>query len=93
MDTSPRSDRMHSEFALNTVPARICNQELLDNPDLTRLLVEDACWTFAVSDWSARRPRPWHVRARREARIEYHELRNERARIARLARSCGVYGD
>ena len=90
MDTSQPRHTDHLSFDLHAVAATVACDEILDDPRLARLIVEDACWDLALTSWSYREPTGVHWLAKRRWYTEGKALFDERDRIAFLARRCGL---
>jgi hypothetical protein len=90
MDHSLTPDVPRTVYRLRAIRAVISATQLIDDQLLRWLLVEDACWRFAMDDLRSRRPRPWDRAHTRQWTVERRELLRERNRIACLARRCGV---
>lgn len=89
MDASRRADPTRIVFRLNAISGCVRANQVLDDPRLSRLVVEDSCWALAREDWHIRRPPWWHVRRTRAWRREGFQLMEERETIAAAARRYG----
>lgn len=83
-----RSLRLHLASIGTSIPAA----QVLDDPLLTALAVEDMCWRIAEDDWTARRPRRWQRRKLRRWYAEHDALRRQRDQLRALAGRCGIVG-
>jgi hypothetical protein len=63
---------------------------VLDDPMLAALVVEDTCWHIAEDDWITRQPRGWQRRRIRRWEAEHAQLHRQRNEIRALARRCGL---
>lgn len=90
MDTSQPRDTAHLTFDLHAVAATVTSEDILAEPRLARLIVDDACWDLAMTSWSFREPPGVHWIAKRRWYAEGKSLFDERDRIAFLARRCGL---
>lgn len=75
---------------LRSLRASVRVRDVLDDPLVAVIVVEDSCWRFAEQDWLAREPRRWHWRKKRRWEREYPALCEQRDRIRALARRCGL---
>ena len=75
---------------LSTVWVSLSYADLLKQPRLCELAVEDAVWKFSFADWRARRPGPVRRGAMSAWRAEGAALYDECRRLRSMAREYGV---
>ena len=85
MDLNKDSDVHRLVFPLRALHTSVTGKHLLAEPELCRLVVEQACWDLAMADWHARRPRRWCRNSRRRWIAEGRRLFEEFDVLLRLA--------
>ena len=78
---------------LASVHRTVSGDDVLDDPVVAALVVEDTCWCIARADWLARRPRPWRRRKFDQHEAERQQLCDQRDEIRSLARVCGLLAE
>lgn len=64
--------------------------DVLADPALAELLVDDLCWDIAMWDWSERKPRRWQCRRLARWRREQEALWQQRGRLREQTQRRGL---
>ncbi len=78
---------------LPSVRLSVSGEDVLDDPVLAALVVEDTCWCIARDDWLARHPHRWRRRKVDRHQAEHQQLCDQRDEVRSLARHCGLLAD
>jgi hypothetical protein len=77
-------------FYLRTADCYVNGVDVVSDPLVSMLLVEDACWSAMSDDWLRRRPPRLHRASFRRWRAEGAALHAERTRLRAVAMTIGV---
>lgn len=86
---APRPVSQEETLHLASTDREIAPFVALDRPLVGQLVVEDACWKFAVDAWTAQRPPRWALGRRRAWQAEGQSLLAKRARLRETATELG----
>jgi hypothetical protein len=81
----------HMTFHLRSIHARVRSGDVLANPLVIELMVDDTCWCAAMADWQSRRPRRWQPLRWKTWNAELIVLRREQLRIQDRAARLGLF--
>ena len=90
MDMRRRSNAAAFRIYLRCLDAWVLAEQLVQDPVLSALAVEDVCWYFSRDDWFSREPRRWQRRKLARWRAEGQYLQQEQQRLRSIARRCGL---
>ena len=78
------------ELFAASIGSHVAPAHYRDRPLLAAFVTEDACWQFAVEEWSARKPSWWSFGARKTWREEGACLDAKKARLREQAVELGL---
>lgn len=90
METNKRHSPARIRLYLPSVQTSLSGEQVLSDPVLAALVIEDMCWSFARDDWISREPYRWQRRKKERWQAEYRALCDQREEIRCLARHCGL---
>lgn len=90
MDASRRGNATTFVIYLHCAGTALRAVDVVADPRLASLAVEDLCWVLTREAWFQREPRPWQRRRLRVWRADGAWLGGRRAQLREFARGCGV---
>lgn len=92
MDDRKPSAVENMRLHLACIGTSIRAAQVLEDPLVTAVAVEDLCWRVAEDDWMSRRPHAWQRRKMRRWHAEHEALCRQRDQLRRIAQRCGIVG-
>ena len=90
MDLNQPKRAARIRLYLPSICVSVRGDQVLEDPVLAAVVVEDMCWGIARDAWLARKPRPWRRRKVARWSAEHEALHEQRERIKCFAQECGL---